>query len=147
MGCGWKLFHTPNLCRSHLQVRHKSHSVSGALAPEAPSHRAKSHSRIIKILSAAISAIVLAPAISVSTSAQSLPETVEAINKARVHHAHRLFITAHPDDEWASLLTYLSRGLNADVALLHHHPRPGRTKCHRPQNREQRRARQCYSAH
>jgi len=113
MGCGWKLFHTPNLCGSHLQVRHKSRSLSGALAPEAPSRRAKSHSRIVKILSAAISAIILAPAI----SAQSLPETVEAINKARVA-TRILFITAHPDDEWASLLTYLSRGLNADVALL-----------------------------
>lgn len=113
MGCGWKLFHTPNLCRSHLQVRHKSHSVRGALAPEAPSRRAKSYSRIVKILSAAISAIILAPVI----SAQSLPETVEAINKARVT-TRILFVTAHPDDEWASLLTYLSRGLNADVALL-----------------------------
>ena len=51
------------------------------------------------------------------TAAQSLPETVEAIDKARVS-TRILFITAHPDDEWASLLTYLSRGLNADVALL-----------------------------
>ena len=50
-------------------------------------------------------------------SAQSLPETVEAINKARVA-TRILFITAHPDDETASLLAYLSRGLNADVALL-----------------------------
>jgi LmbE family N-acetylglucosaminyl deacetylase len=49
--------------------------------------------------------------------AQSLPETVEAINKARVA-TRILFITAHPDDETASLLAYLSRGLNADVALL-----------------------------
>jgi LmbE family N-acetylglucosaminyl deacetylase len=55
--------------------------------------------------------------IAVSTPAQSLPETVEAINKARIS-TRILFITAHPDDEWASLLTYLSRGLNADVALL-----------------------------
>jgi LmbE family N-acetylglucosaminyl deacetylase len=158
MGCGWKLFHTPNLCRSelqlrhnssppsgasapevrlfevplaalsaightpnlcgsHLQVRHKSRSLSGALAPEAPSRNAKSRSRIIKTLAAAISAVILAPAFSVSISAQSLPETVEAIDKARVT-TRILFITAHPDDEWASLLTYLSRGLNADVALL-----------------------------
>jgi LmbE family N-acetylglucosaminyl deacetylase len=65
------------------------------------------------MLAAAISATILAPAI----SAQSLPETVEAIDKARVT-TRILFITAHPDDEWASLLTYLSRGLNADVALL-----------------------------
>ncbi|MGA8224493.1 MAG: PIG-L family deacetylase [Candidatus Acidiferrales bacterium] len=52
-----------------------------------------------------------------SAAAQSLPETVEAINKARVS-TRILFITAHPDDEWSSLLTYLSRGLDADVALL-----------------------------
>jgi LmbE family N-acetylglucosaminyl deacetylase len=50
-------------------------------------------------------------------AAQSLPETVEAIDKARVT-TRILFITAHPDDEWSSLLTYLSRGLDADVALL-----------------------------
>ena len=49
--------------------------------------------------------------------AQSLPETVEAINKARVA-TRVLFITAHPDDETASLLAYLSHGLGADVALL-----------------------------
>jgi LmbE family N-acetylglucosaminyl deacetylase len=63
------------------------------------------------------SLITLATTITLSTSAQSLPETVEAIDKARVT-TRILFITAHPDDEWASLLTYLSRGLNADVALL-----------------------------
>ena len=50
-------------------------------------------------------------------SAQSLPDAVEAIHKARVA-TRIMFVTAHPDDEWASLLTYLSRGLNADVALL-----------------------------
>jgi LmbE family N-acetylglucosaminyl deacetylase len=50
-------------------------------------------------------------------SAQALPETVEAINKARVT-TRILFVTAHPDDENAGLLAYLSRGLNADVALL-----------------------------
>ncbi len=49
--------------------------------------------------------------------AQSLPETVEAIHKARVS-TRVLFVTAHPDDEWSSLLAYLSHGLNADVALL-----------------------------
>ena len=49
--------------------------------------------------------------------AQALPETVEAIHKARVS-TRILFITAHPDDEWSSLLAYLSHGLNADVALL-----------------------------
>ncbi|HTR48492.1 MAG TPA: PIG-L family deacetylase [Verrucomicrobiae bacterium] len=69
--------------------------------------------------------IVLALAVAVAigvapkrrVSAQSLPETVEAINKARVA-TRILFITAHPDDETASLLAYLSRGLGADVALL-----------------------------
>jgi LmbE family N-acetylglucosaminyl deacetylase len=59
-------------------------------------------------------AAVLAPA---PASAQSLPETVEAIDHARVA-TRILFITAHPDDEWPSLLTYLSRGRGADVALL-----------------------------
>ena len=50
-------------------------------------------------------------------SAQSLPEAVEAINKARVT-TRIMFVTAHPDDEQAGLLAYLSRGLDADVALL-----------------------------
>ena len=49
--------------------------------------------------------------------AQSLPETVEAIDKARVT-TRILFITAHPDDEAAGLLSYLSHGLDADVALF-----------------------------
>ncbi|HEY0703523.1 MAG TPA: PIG-L family deacetylase [Candidatus Acidoferrales bacterium] len=49
--------------------------------------------------------------------AQSLPETVESIHKARIT-TRVLFITAHPDDEWSSLLAYLSHGLDADVALL-----------------------------
>jgi LmbE family N-acetylglucosaminyl deacetylase len=49
--------------------------------------------------------------------AQSLPETIEAINKSTVT-TRILFVTAHPDDEWSSLLSYLSHGLNADVALL-----------------------------
>ena len=70
-----------------------------------------------RVLRTALTLITLATAITLSTSAQSLPETVEAINKARIT-TRILFITAHPDDEWASLLTYLSRGLNADVALL-----------------------------
>ena len=48
---------------------------------------------------------------------QSLPETVQAIRKARVA-TRILFVTAHPDDEWSNLLTYLSRGIDADVALL-----------------------------
>lgn len=50
-------------------------------------------------------------------AAQTLQETVQAINKSRVD-TRILFVTAHPDDESASMLSYLSRGLNADVALL-----------------------------
>jgi LmbE family N-acetylglucosaminyl deacetylase len=46
-----------------------------------------------------------------------LAETVEAIDSARVT-TRILYITAHPDDESATLLTYLARGIHADVALL-----------------------------
>ena len=46
-----------------------------------------------------------------------LPETVEAIDAARVT-TRILYIDAHPDDESAAVLTYLARGLHADVALL-----------------------------
>jgi LmbE family N-acetylglucosaminyl deacetylase len=46
-----------------------------------------------------------------------LAETLEAIDSARVT-TRILYITAHPDDESATLLTYLARGLHADVALL-----------------------------
>ncbi len=70
-----------------------------------------------RILRTVLSLITLATALTIPTSAQSLPETVEAIDKARIT-TRILYITAHPDDESASLLTYLSRGLNADVALL-----------------------------
>jgi LmbE family N-acetylglucosaminyl deacetylase len=74
-----------------------------------------------QIALAALLLIVIAPpAIAPrqgSARAQSLPETVEAIEKARIC-SRVLFITAHPDDEWSSLLTYLSRGLYADVGLL-----------------------------
>ncbi len=78
----------------------------------------------LRVFFAMISALVLgvmatpafAPRIA-SATAQSLPETAEAIAKARVT-TRILFITAHPDDEWSSLLTYLSRGLDADVGLL-----------------------------
>src|SRR5208282_5174110 len=63
----------------------------------------------------AMAAAGLAPAR--QACAQSLPETVEAISKASVA-TRILYITAHPDDETASLLAYLSRGLYADVAML-----------------------------
>src|SRR5579864_8002608 len=46
-----------------------------------------------------------------------LPETVEAIENARVT-TRILYVTAHPDDESAAVLTYLARGLHAEVALL-----------------------------
>jgi LmbE family N-acetylglucosaminyl deacetylase len=48
---------------------------------------------------------------------QSLPDAIEAIQRARVA-TRVLFITAHPDDEASSLLTYLARGAGDDVALL-----------------------------
>jgi LmbE family N-acetylglucosaminyl deacetylase len=46
-----------------------------------------------------------------------LAETVEAIDSAGVR-TRILYITAHPDDESAAVLTCLARGLHADVALL-----------------------------
>jgi len=46
-----------------------------------------------------------------------LSETIEAIDSARVT-TRILYITAHPDDESSAVLTYLARGLHADVALL-----------------------------
>lgn len=46
-----------------------------------------------------------------------LPETIEAIDSARIS-TRILYITAHPDDESAAILTYLARGLHAEVALL-----------------------------
>jgi LmbE family N-acetylglucosaminyl deacetylase len=46
-----------------------------------------------------------------------LAETVEAIDSAAVT-TRILYVTAHPDDESAAILTYLARGLHADVALL-----------------------------
>jgi LmbE family N-acetylglucosaminyl deacetylase len=46
-----------------------------------------------------------------------LAETIEAIDSAAVT-TRILYITAHPDDESAPILTYLARGLHSDVALL-----------------------------
>ncbi len=46
-----------------------------------------------------------------------LAETIEAIDSARVT-TRILYLTAHPDDESAAVLTYLARGLHADVALF-----------------------------
>ena len=69
------------------------------------------------VLLAALPAVLAGIALAPPASAQSLPDTVEAIQKARVT-TRILFVTAHPDDEWSSLLAYLSRGLDADVGLL-----------------------------
>jgi LmbE family N-acetylglucosaminyl deacetylase len=46
-----------------------------------------------------------------------LAETIEAIDSAAVT-TRILYVTAHPDDESAAILTYLARGLHAEVALL-----------------------------
>jgi LmbE family N-acetylglucosaminyl deacetylase len=70
--------------------------------------------RIAKFCVAAAAICLLAAA---PLRAQSLPETVEAIDKARVT-TRILFITAHPDDEASGLLSYLSHGLDADVGLF-----------------------------
>src|ERR1700704_1833417 len=48
---------------------------------------------------------------------QTLPDTVEAIQQARVV-TRVMFIVAHPDDEASTLLTYLPHGLGADTTLL-----------------------------
>jgi len=46
-----------------------------------------------------------------------LAETVEGIDNARIT-TRILYVTAHPDDESGAVLTYLARGLHAEVALL-----------------------------
>src|SRR6267154_71423 len=48
---------------------------------------------------------------------RGLPETIDAIDSARVT-TRILYITAHPDDESGAVLTYLARGLHAEVVLL-----------------------------
>jgi LmbE family N-acetylglucosaminyl deacetylase len=75
--------------------------------------KSRVHRWVLFLLVAAVAAVATGAAV----QAQSLPQTVEAINKSRIA-TRILFITAHPDDESASLLAYLSRGLDADVALL-----------------------------
>jgi LmbE family N-acetylglucosaminyl deacetylase len=73
--------------------------------------------RWILIVVAAITAVAAGTVSPAPAGAQSLPQTVEAINKSRVA-TRILYVTAHPDDETAGMLAYLSRGLGADVALL-----------------------------
>lgn len=68
------------------------------------------------IAGAAICILVAAP-LRPQSSSPSLVDTIEAIDKARVT-TRILFITAHPDDEASGLLSYLSHGLDADVALF-----------------------------
>jgi LmbE family N-acetylglucosaminyl deacetylase len=70
-----------------------------------------------RILLGILSVLMMVTPAAAPVAAQSLPNAVEAINKARVS-TRILFVTAHPDDEWSGLLTYLSRGLHADVANL-----------------------------
>lgn len=76
---------------------------------------------IVVLLGCGIAAILPRPVRAQFPSAPGtgpgLPETIEAIERARVT-TRILFITAHPDDESSSVLTYLARGLHADVALL-----------------------------
>jgi LmbE family N-acetylglucosaminyl deacetylase len=64
------------------------------------------------VVAAAVCVWIVAP-----VQTQSLPATVEAIDKARIS-TRILFTTAHPDDEASGLLSYLSHGLDADVALF-----------------------------
>lgn len=73
--------------------------------------------RWIVIIASAILAATASLAAAAPAGAQSLPEVVQAIEKARVP-TRILYVTAHPDDETAGLLAYLSRGLYADVAIL-----------------------------
>jgi LmbE family N-acetylglucosaminyl deacetylase len=76
---------------------------------------------ILRYLSALLPILLGAGAVVAQSTApgtgSGLPETIDAIDSARVA-TRILYITAHPDDESAAVLTYLSRGLHADVALL-----------------------------
>jgi len=48
---------------------------------------------------------------------ESLPDTLEAIQQARVV-TRVLYIVAHPDDETSALLAYLAHGLGSDTTLF-----------------------------
>jgi LmbE family N-acetylglucosaminyl deacetylase len=69
--------------------------------------------RVFAVVALALPATLAGP----PARAQSLPEALEAIHRARVT-TRILYITAHPDDEFSSLLAYLAHGLGADTALL-----------------------------
>ena len=81
------------------------------------------HSSRKKIFAAAVLALLFAASPSHAQrpakdpNGQTLPDAIEAIDRARVA-TRVLFITAHPDDEASTLLTYLARGAGDDVALL-----------------------------
>jgi LmbE family N-acetylglucosaminyl deacetylase len=94
-----------------------------SLAAKIPSIKNK---LTVKFWSRGIGAAALAFCLAAPLFAQFAPapgagpglnETVEAIESAGVT-TRILYLTAHPDDESAAVLTYLARGLHADVALL-----------------------------
>ncbi|MGH9686969.1 MAG: PIG-L family deacetylase [Candidatus Acidiferrales bacterium] len=64
-----------------------------------------------------VAALTAALAAAAPMAAQSLEQTVQAIDQSRVD-TRILYITAHPDDETPSLMAYLARGLKSDVAIL-----------------------------
>ena len=66
--------------------------------------------KIFSLLGAACCLAIAAPI----ARAHSLPDTAEAINKARIT-SRVLFITAHPDDEWSRRPRLYLPGENADV--------------------------------
>src|SRR5207249_4587199 len=76
---------------------------------------------ILVLMACAVIAVLPAPTFAQFPPAPGtgpgLPETVEAIERARIT-TRILYVTAHPDDESGAVLTYLARGLRADVALL-----------------------------
>lgn len=87
-----------------------------------PDLNQRSLKRLVVVFVAALAMAAMAPIglaqfASAPGTGSGLPETIEAIDSARVT-TRILYITAHPDDESAAILTYLARGLHADVALL-----------------------------
>src|SRR5207302_9041117 len=76
---------------------------------------------ILVLMACAVIAVLPAPTFAQFPPAPGtgpgVPETVQAIERARVT-TRILYVTAHPDDESGAVLTYLARGLHADVALL-----------------------------
>jgi LmbE family N-acetylglucosaminyl deacetylase len=108
------------------ESKHWNGGAGGNVALEATSHSGRMLEEALKILGAilVVGALVMfgsgalrAQTVVAPGTGRGLPETVDAIDSARVT-TRILFITAHPDDESAAVLTYLARGLHADVALL-----------------------------